>query len=172
MIKHIFITNGTGGCGKDTFASLVGELIPTFKFSSIDAVKQIAKQCGWHGGKTEKDRKFLSDLKLLTTAYSDMPFRSIKFAVEGFMEFDPYQVMFIDIREPNEIERAKIAFGARTILIKNDRIAPITSNMADANVNNYEYDIVIENNGTLQDLRETAQKFVNTIIFKKESDQS
>ena len=164
MDKHIFITNGTGGCGKDTFASMVGEIVPTLKFSSIDAVKNIAKSCGWYGGKTEKDRKFLSDLKLLTTAYSDMPFNSIKNAVEGFIEYDGFQVMFIDIREPEEIERAKKEFGAKTILIKNDRVAPITSNMADANVNNYEYDIVIENNGTLDDLRETAQNFVNNYI--------
>jgi dephospho-CoA kinase len=164
MNKYIFITNGTGGCGKDTFASMVKELVPTIKFSSIDCVKNIAKFCGWSGGKTEKDRRFLSDLKLLTTAYSDMPFRSIKLAVNGFIKLSNVQVLLIDIREPEEIERAKIEFGAKTILIKNDRIAPITSNMADANVNNYEYDIVIENNGTLDDLRETVQNFVNNYI--------
>jgi hypothetical protein len=170
MNKHIFITNGTGGCGKDTFASMVGEVVPTFKFSSIDCVKNIAKLCGWVGGKSEKDRKFLSDLKLLTSAYSDMPFKSIEFAIGGFIESKHYQVMFIDIREPNEIERAKIEFGAKTILIKNDRVAPITSNMADANVNNYNYDIVIENNGTLADLRETVQKFVNAHVKENQNE--
>lgn len=174
MDKHIFITNGTGGCGKDTFASMVDEIVSTVKISSIDRVKQIARLCGWNGEKTEKDRKFLSDLKLLTTEYSDMPFLSIERLVGFFMDdyCNPkHQVLLIDIREPDEIERVKREFGAKTILIKNDRVAPITSNMADANVNNYEYDIVIENNGTLDDLRDTTRKFVDKYI-KKESNNS
>jgi len=150
MDKHIFITNGTGGCGKDTFASMVSEMVSTKKISSIDRVKMIAEYCGWYGGKTEKDRKFLSDLKLLTAEYSDMPFNSIRQMVNNFRDHDTlYNVLIIDIREPEEIERAKKEFGARTILITNNRVKPILSNMADANVNNYTYDIVIENNGTL-----------------------
>lgn len=165
MNKYIFITNGTGGCGKDTFASMLNEIVPTMKFSSIDMVKIIAKSCGWDGGKSERDRKFLSDLKLLTTEYSDLPFRSVKSTVNVFRKYDNRsEVLLIDIREPEEIERAKKEFGARTILITNNRVKPILSNMADANVNNYTYDIVIENNGTLDDLRETVQKFVNNYV--------
>ena len=144
---------------------MLKEVVPTIKFSSIDRVKDIARFCGWDGGKTEKDRKFLSDLKLLTTDYSDMPFNSIKTTVDAFKNYDEeHTVLLIDIREPGEIERAKNAFDARTILITNNRVSPILSNMADANVNNYSYDIVIENNGTLDDLRETVQKFVNNYI--------
>ena len=63
LIKKIFITNGMARCGKDTFAKFLNELIPTMKYSSIDKVKDIAYLCGWDGGKTERDRKFLSDLK-------------------------------------------------------------------------------------------------------------
>jgi dephospho-CoA kinase len=172
MDKYIFITNGTGGCGKDTFASFLKEMVPTIKFSSIDRVKSLARFCGWDGGKREKDRKFLSDLKLLITDYSDMPFMSIRSTVETFLNHDSTnKVLLIDIREPKEIERAKNAFGAQTILITNNRVSPILSNMADAYVNNYEYDIVIENNGTLDDLRNTTRKFVDKYI-KKESNNS
>ena len=59
MRKQIYITNGMARCGKDTFATFLNEYIPTLKYSSIDKVKTIAKLCGWDGGKTEKDRKFL-----------------------------------------------------------------------------------------------------------------
>lgn len=164
MNKYIFITNGVGGCGKDTFAQFVDEFIPTLKHSAIDKVKSIAKQCGWDGGKTEKDRKFLSDLKLLTTEYSDMPFEDLKKIVSIFLYNTPYLVLLIDIREPEEIERAKKEFGAKTILIRNDRIKPITSNMADANVENYDYDFIIDNNGTLEEFRETTRRFVKENI--------
>lgn len=163
--KLIFITNGTGGCGKDTFAEILNKYVPTLKRSSIDRVKSIARECCWTGGKTEKDRKFLSDLKLLLTAYNDLPFLSISSCVDAF-RYDPWStVLLIDIREPEEIERAKQAFGAKTILIKNDRVAPITSNMADANVLNYDYDFIIENNGTLEEFEGTIKKWAEENVM-------
>lgn len=160
MNKHIFITNGMARCGKDTFASYLDEIIPTLKYSSIDKVKEIAELCGWNGvSKTEKDRKFLSDLKMLTTEYSDMPFKTIEQKVDEFKKGDKFCVMLIDIREPEEIEKAKSAFGAKTILIKNDRVKNISSNFGDANVFNYEYDFTIENNGTLDEFQNAIYEF-------------
>lgn len=164
MNKKIFITNGMARCGKDTFAKLLNEIIPTMKYSSIDKVKDIARLCGWNGGKTERDRKFLSDLKLLTTDYSDMPFSEIKKNVEKFMSDKTYEVMLIDIREPEEIERAKVVFGAKTILIENNRVKHIDSNMADANVYNYKYDYKIQNNGTLEEFKNNIQDFFANCI--------
>lgn len=160
MNKHIFILNGMGGCGKDTFAGFLADITYAFHYSSVTKIKEIAESCGWTGGKTEKDRKFLSDLKLLLTEYNDLPFKDISEEVEFFRSGEvPYDVLLIDIREPAEIERVKKAFGAKTILIKNDRVPHIKSNMADNGVFDYDYDIVIENNGTLEEFRETVKKF-------------
>lgn len=165
MNKHIFILNGMGGCGKDTFADFLNKIIPTYHMSSVSAAKRLARLCGWDGGKTERDRKFLSDLKCLMTEYNDFPFRTIASDVDVFHTKDDYnQVLLIDIREPAEIERAKKAFGAKTILIKNDRVPFIASNMADAGVYDYEYDIVIENNGTLEEFKETVKKFAEEYL--------
>ena len=158
-MKQIFITNGMARCGKDTFATFLNDIVPTLKYSSIDKIKEIAKLCGWDGGKTEKDRKFLSDLKLLTTEYSNMPFEAIRNKVDEFMS-SKYSVMLIDIREPEEIEKAKITFNAKTILIENNQVKFISSNMADANVFNYTYDYTIKNNGTLDEFRNEVYKFV------------
>lgn len=166
MKKQIFITNGTGGCGKDTFARIIGEVVPTMKISSIDVVKDIAEECGWDGGKTEKDRKFLSDFKMLLTAYNDLPFRMVAHAVDHFRNKDNRcEILLIDIREPEEIARAKEAFRAKTILIKNDRIPPITSNDGDANVFNYEYDYIIDNSGSLEDLAASVRTFVEEAVL-------
>ena len=171
MNKHIFILNGMGGSGKDTFAEFLNQIVPTFHYSSVTKVKKIAEECGWAGGKTEKDRKFLSDLKNLLTEYNDLPFKAVAMAVRAFDIYCDLPtkgwIMLIDIREPAEIERAKKAFGAKTILIKNDRVPFIASNMADAGVYDCDYDIVIENNGTLDDFRETVKKFAEEYLNER-----
>lgn len=164
-MKKIFILNGSGGVGKDTFVDLVSHYIPTIHFSSVTKVKEIAKAIGWDGGKTEKDRKFLSDLKLLCTEYNNMPFNSMNEKVSEFINSNA-ELLFLDIREPNEIEIAKQAFNAETILVKRNSVKHITSNMADGNVYNYQYDHIIENNGDIDDLDMAAKMFVNSITNK------
>jgi len=166
--KRVFIINGSGGVGKDTFVELVStELNNKLKkfhtvvnFSSVDKVKEIAKKIGWNGKKTERDRKFLSDLKLLTSEYCDMSFKSVKNKVNEFFEDKESRFLFLHIREPKEIQRAAKEFNAKTILIVRDAIKHITSNMADENVFNYEYDYIIENNGTKEELNNKAKDFV------------
>lgn len=173
MDKNIFIINGSGGVGKDTFVELVSvELNDKLKrfhtvinFSSVDKVKQIAKEIGWNGKKSEKDRKFLSDLKILTSEYCDMPFESMKEEVNKFKNNNENQVIFLHIREPKEIERAVKEFNAKTILIVRDTIKHITSNMADQNVFNYNYDFVINNDGTKLELKSKAKKFIEEVIL-------
>ena len=159
MNKQIFIINGSGGCGKDTFVSLIADISHTMNFSSVDKVKEIARIIGWNGGKTERDRKFLSDLKLLCTDYNDMPLNSMKDKFEEFLNSDSV-FLFLHIREPEEIDKAKKAFNAKTILIKRDSIEHITSNMADANVFNYNYDIVIDNDKGITEFRDKAYSLV------------
>lgn len=167
--KQIFIINGSGGVGKDLFVDMVkssvtklspnGEIYRVWNYSSIDKVKSIAAQIGWNGGKTEKDRKFLSDLKVLTTEYNDMPFADLKRMVNIFKEQKDVVFLFLHIREPKEIERAKIEFDAYTILVTRDSVPQITSNIADGGVFGYEYDMQVTNNGTKEDLKELAELF-------------
>ena len=144
MKKQIVIINGTGGSGKDTFVEFCSNYGKVMNFSSVDKVKEIAQAIGWDGKKTEKARKFLSDLKRLTTEFNDMSFNSIKDAVAKFQNSD-YEILFIHIREPEEIERAANTFNAKTLLVKRIGLTNISSNYSDANVEKYEYDFIIEN---------------------------
>jgi hypothetical protein len=164
-MKQVFIINGSGGVGKDTFVSLVTKhmFLPVMNFSSVDKVKAIARIIGWTGGKTERDRKFLSDLKLLCTDYNNMPFVSMGEKVEEF-NYSDAAMLFLHIREPEEIEKAKIAFNAKTVLIKRDAVKQITSNMADGNVFNYQYDIVVDNDGDVESFERKAAAFVNDFV--------
>jgi dephospho-CoA kinase len=164
-MKKIFIINGMATVGKDTFVELVSELISITNYSSVEKVKQIAKEIGWDGiSKTEKDRKFLSDLKVLTSNYCDMPFQDMEKQVERFNQDNTKQCLFLHIREPEEIKKAVKEFNAKTVLITRNSVEQIMSNMADANVYNYEYDYTIHNDGTIEDLKKVAEQFVKDYI--------
>ena len=47
-------------------------------FSTVDKIKEIARDFGWDGEKTPKARKFLSDLKDVFTDWNDLPVRDVK----------------------------------------------------------------------------------------------
>ena len=162
MKKEVVVINGTGGSGKDTFVDFCKKYVKVMNTSSIDKVKEIASLIGWDGGKTDKDRKFLADLKHLTTEYNDMAFNDIKKSVKKFLDNDD-EILFIHIREPKEIEKAKKEFNAVTLLIKREGLENIETNDADKNVDNYSYDYVIYNS-TLEKLENDAKKFVNEIM--------
>ena len=150
MTKQIYITNGMARCGKDTFAKFLNDIVPTLKYSSIDKVKDIAKLCGWDGGKTEKDRKFLSDLKVLLEEYNNLPMIDVCREVQAFNSSD-YKVMLIDAREEKDIIALKTMFKNVYSLFIDNRNAPmVLSNKADKQVEDICYDFRIDNNGTLE----------------------
>lgn len=156
---QIFIINGRPGCGKTTFESLVRDVVPgTIIVSTVDFVKDIAKKCGWNGEKTLKNRKFLSDLKDLLTNWDDVPFKKV---CEVIKNSPCAPAVFVDSREPKEIERFCKELSATSVLIRRAQVENIeTSNASDANVFNYDYDITINNNGTLEELKEEVNKFI------------
>ena len=138
---------------------MVGQYIPVRHESSITPVKTMARLGGWNGGKTEKDRKFLSDLKDLLTAYNDTPLKHVIEVTEAFKKGLSGGALFIDVREPAEIKKAVAAIGAKTVLVTNKNVPVISTNHADANVANYEYDYVVVNDGDLDDLYDKALEF-------------
>ena len=159
MNKHIFIINGSGGVGKDTFVNMVSKYVPTTNYSSVDKIKEAAKIIGWHGEKTEKARKFLSDLKVLSTEYNNFPYKSMVNKIEDFLEDTVNQFLFLHIREPEEIKRLSEEFDLTTILISNNNVSLIDTNMADKHVFDYEYDMKITNDSNLTELNEKAKIF-------------
>ena len=166
-MKKIFVQNSVGGSGKDTWASLLNKYIPTLKCSIVDLPKEAAKVLGWDGGKTEKDRRFLSDIMDLSTDYNDAPFKDVLSLVTDFKnnkDYAEYKVLIIDMRDPKDISRAVETFGAETILIRNPNVMKIESNHADRDVENYEYDYIIENDSTLEQLDKMAYLFSEQVI--------
>ena len=160
MNKQVIIINGTGGSGKDTFVEFCSKYANVMNISSVDKVKEAAKiLVGWNGEKDEKSRKLLVDLKQLSINYNDSPTKYIEQKFEEFKSCDAI-FLFIHIREIDEIEKIKKLLDAKTLLIRNPRVALITSNNSDRNVYNYNYDYIVENEGTLEDLEHKAEEFV------------
>lgn len=160
-MKKIIIINGTGGSGKDTFVKMVGEHQEGVRnISSVDIPKEAAKILGWTGGKEEKDRLFLSELKKLWVKYCDGSINFILNEVKSFKESRD-SILFIHIREIEEIIRVKALINCSTLLVDNGTL--ITTNESDANVRNYKYDYVINNTGSLEELKNKA------ILFLEES---
>lgn len=162
MDKKIFVINGSGGVGKDTFVNMVAKYVPTVNFSSVDKVKEVAKLAGWKGSKTDKDRKFLSELKDLIAKYNDMPYKSMISKIESFEEDTVNEFLFLHIREPEEIKRISSEYNVTTILVKRP-IEHINSNRSDAEVDNYNYDLIIQNDGDLTKLNEVAMRFSDCV---------
>ena len=162
-MKEIVVINGSGGVGKDTFVQFCGEYAPIMNISSVDKVKEAAKVlAGWNGEKDEKSRKFLSDLKELGIEYNDAPFKYISNMAEEFKNSDK-QIMFVHIRESEEIEKCKKCLNAKTLLITNKNVAAINTNVSDRDVDKYKYDYHISNDGTLEELKQKAKEFVEKL---------
>lgn len=174
---YIVVVNGFPQSGKTTFEQCVQDWITRedlnqkcYILSTIDCVKEIAKKCGWNCQKTPRSRKFLSDLKDLMTEYNDYPIRDIEFKLMNIRLENPpsKSVIFIDCREPDEIQKLVDRQGAITVLVRRAPTAQATySNHADAEVLEYSYDYIIENNGNLNNLFDNAITFIED-LYKKD----
>ena len=110
MDKRVFIINGSGGVGKDTVCEAAAQFWHVQNVSSITPILSVARAAGWDGSKTPAARRFLSDLKAACTAFNDLPFRYCVEQWDAFQHSDA-EVLFIHIREPDEIKRLRRVIG-------------------------------------------------------------
>ena len=113
--------------------------------------------------KKPENRRFLSDLKDLLTNWNDVPFKKIQDRVRvraasaGAVDW----ILFVDCREPAEIQKLKEHLNATTVLIRRPKIENNeTSNHADSGVFDYEYDLNIYNEYGLEELKMLAENFI------------
>lgn len=170
MNVKYYILNGVSASGKNTFVGFMCRMkddMDIIHCSSVNCVKDAAMCIGWDGNKDKKGRNFLSGLKHLMTEYDDVPFKRTVEDVEHWVEFVKTHsknlktlLVFIDVREPEEVEKYKKHFNAKTILIRNPSAEAKVFNESDLSVLDYNYDIVIWNDSTKEHLKELAEEFV------------
>lgn len=174
MEKIIIVINGRGGCGKDTICDIVAKYYKVRNVSSITPIKEIAKIAGWEGTKEPKDRKMLADLKAIFTEYNDYPTRYVLKEAQEFARSTEEQIMFVHIREGNEISKFICSAHSicRTISLLIERETEDYENTAlgnssDDNVNDYKYTYIFKNDAnSLQLLEEKFMSFLKDTIFE------
>ena len=166
----VVIINGAGGVGKDTICSVLRHHRNILVFSSIQPIKRIAYEIGWEGEKTDKARKMLSDLKDICTEYNDMPFHYMAEKLELARTEPNVAIVIFHIREPQEIAKFRQyakeqTYTCKTMLIRSERAQQSYGNHADDNVENYPYDMVYQNDGTLENLDKDFMDFWKKEIY-------
>jgi len=159
-MQKIVIINGKPRSGKDQFVYYwnIHCNKPVLNYSTVDRVKEIAKMMDWDGHKDDKSRKFLSDIKKLWTEYNDGIFRYLCKIINK----NPNSYIFIHCREPEEIQKFKDKYGDKcTTLLINRDVEVTADNTSDMNVHNYDYDLVVENNGTLEEYENMIKQMLN-----------
>ena len=164
MCQQLCKTNLTTGFRRD-------RIVQVAITSTVDFVKEIAIECGWDGTKTLENRRFLSDLKDLLTHWNDIPYKKILARAKLLDSCDDYNyldwILFVDCREPAEIQKLKERLNATTVLIRREEVENNeVSNHADFDVFYYDYDLTIYNNSDIIHLENEARKFIE--YMKKE----
>lgn len=181
MALRIVAVNGAPTSGKTTFELMVhsirmkeyGEL--TNIWSVIEPIKELARvhfgigqddDWGEPPAKTPEVRRFYSDLKDAFDRYCNYTYTNCVTQISGF-SYEAKEkdvLLFIDAREPKDLQMLKDKFNATTVCIRRASAENLeTSNHADAEVLNFKYDIEIANNGTEEDLKEVAREFCKSV---------
>lgn len=169
----VIVVNGAPGSGKSTFEYYCHQIKEeSMVCSMIDFVKRVASMCGWDETKSPENRKFLSDLKDLLANWNDVPYKKVTEQLQIYRSIEKITLgtleyfCFVDARESSDIKRLKKDFKAITVYIKRDEAEQNLKeqiNHADLNIQDYDYDIVIENNGTKEDLKVAAVNFIDKL---------
>lgn len=182
----VVIINGKGGCGKDTLISKWLNVHHTeydvYNNSTIGIIRKAAAVLGYDPeDKSERGRKFLSEMKKISTEYNNYPARficdTIRLLIPTETEIKP-RVHFIHCREPKEIEKIKSYVKqmswnfnyprcvAKTLLITSPRTdSNYYGNASDDEVELYDYDQVIDNDD-LEIAIDELQYWISDVISR------
>ena len=160
----IVIINGQGGAGKDTFINFCGKYTQrtVCNISSVAPIKEVAKMLDWNGEKDKKGRKLLSDLKRVSKEYNNFPVKYMLYSIKRSIKDYGNPLIFLHIREIDEITEIKeiLSESIALIVIKDmDK----HGNNSDDDVYNYNYDHIVYNNWSLENLEHQACLFVKIL---------
>ena len=192
-MKYILVFNGYPESGKTTFQKAIAQKYHSVIYSSIKPVIEftddIFRGCDseylWHKYLREKEKKsnsyrhLLSDIKNTLYNFDDEYLDNIILnEVVNFLNNDDQYFFMIDIREPERIkdfikklEGLKYKehvnnkkFKVKTVFIKRDN-EKYYGNNSDDNVENYQYDILVNNNKSLDVLKNECLKAFIEVLY-------
>lgn len=169
-MKKIIVISGKPRSGKDTIVNISRTLLAdsnvnVYYYSSVDEIKKIAIMMGWDGVKDEKSRLLLCNLKKLSIDFNNGPLNYLKNKIDTIN--DENAIIFLCIREGDEIDKIKSIYNdVICILVRRDECEG-TGNDADATCEDYAFDYIICNNGTIKDLIDAVKVLLDEIGVRK-----
>ncbi|AZO29309.1 hypothetical protein [Mesorhizobium sp. M1B.F.Ca.ET.045.04.1.1] len=162
--KLVVVVNGHPRSGKDTVVNGLSEVLKEFGWltgaiSSIDPIRNVLRGLGIPvDKKTTAERDLLANMKACLEGYDNWVTRSCVSSALARLDigYSGKDVIFLHVREPAAIALTKelLPDSVEFLTIFVDRAAAeqVSTNAADANVENYPYDISLGNNGDLASL--------------------
>lgn len=161
-LPRVILINGYPGSGKDTFVELCSKFARVDNILTSTPAKEALKLLGWDGEKTPEARDLLAQFMEISYEHFNGPVRYVLDEIAKSRA----SLIFIHVREPQNIDVLKDAIGRNVLTVFVDRQSQKGSynNDSDSNVENYVYDITIDNNGTIDDLKGVAFSFTNYAV--------
>jgi len=160
-MPQIVLISGYAGSGKDTFADFLIRYLPDAKkYAFADSIKEIArKYFDWDGTKDEKGRQLL--IGIGATGREENLHVWTERVIEKIHKDRPEVAVISDWRFKHEYEKMKEVFRMEnliTVRIKKDGIKVI-NDISEHDLDDFlDFDFIIQNNGSLQELEKQAEK--------------
>ena len=165
--------------------SLMDELcsnIMVQELSTVDFVKEVAVYCGWRGEKEQKDREFLHALKDALVDWGNVPNRKVvQQILDGTKKYViflkslngdtiDYTINFVNIRESDGIKNFEqlckengYKYIRKMLVTNTNKESNEVQSLVNDILYGVEYDDVIFNDGTLENLNQKAKEYLNFI---------
>lgn len=188
MKTIVVIINGCAGSGKDEFVKCLQDRyrdeydscatdVVIYNMSSVDMIKSMLEDLGWDGSKTDDVRDLIAAMKQFWISNNNGPTQHLLTNIlaihSDYMLQNDSNVIFCHIREPQEIDKMvealeglqPIGIFYTTVVIHRTGVGTVATNSSDAeaNIGNYNYDWYINNDGTIEGLREKAYQFMESL---------
>lgn len=174
--KILLLISGKSGSGKDTFYEAFSKLVISARVALADPIKMIAKKhFNWDGNKDEYGRKLIIDIGQYLGNESDDIDESVKKVLDKIFSRDksiwakiaaikimfdkkPFSVI-TDWRMIKELSYLNLLFdNIYTVRINRDDFNDIGHKKTESELDDFNFDFVIDNNGSLKDLEEQAKE--------------
>lgn len=172
---NVICISGKAQHGKDTSAMLMKREFESHGYSVLithygDVLKYICKEFfGWDGVKDDDGRQMLQTVGTNKIRYRNPDF-FVNFLRDVLVALDDWDFVLIpDARFPNEVRTMQDAFRATHVRIERQNfISPLTEEQqkhpSEIALDNYPVEWYIDNCGTINDLRETVETFVEEYL--------
>jgi len=165
MNNTIFIVDGLQGSGKKSFISKVREkLLNVYIISYHNNLETIARKMGWRNKPDDLENYiFLRKIHHLWVSFNNELYNSVIKDIEELNS--PHITIFILPKTGKDIDKLVEGLkehNVKTVLIYNKKVAEVYKDIN--HINNYNYDIIINNNGSLSDLKKEADIFIGRYV--------